>query len=54
MPSQSALAVQTQSAQMQEKVEQQHLKKLVLNYEHNQEAEEMKGATLRSNSFVVA
>lgn len=43
VPSESALAVQTQTAQMQEKVEQQHLKRLVLNYEQREEAEEMKG-----------
>lgn len=43
IPAESALAVHTRSAQLQDKVEQQHLKRLVLNYEQNQEAEELKG-----------
>lgn len=43
IPSESALAVQTRTAQMQDKVEQQHLKRLVLNYEQREEAEELKG-----------
>lgn len=43
IPSESALAVHTRSAQLQDKVEQQQLKRLVLNYEQNQEAEELKG-----------
>lgn len=43
IPSESALAVHTRSAQLQDKVEQQHLKRLVLNYEQSQEAEELKG-----------
>jgi len=43
IPSESTLAVQTRSAQEQAKVEQQHLKRLVLNYEQREEAEEMKG-----------
>lgn len=33
----------TRSAQQQDKVEQQHLKRLVLDYEQREEAEEMKG-----------
>lgn len=45
MPSASALAVHTRTAQLQDKVEQQHLKRLVLNYEQREEAEEMKGTT---------
>lgn len=43
VPSASALAVHTRSAQMQDKVEQQHLKRLVLDYEQREEAEELKG-----------
>lgn len=37
------MAIQTRSAQMRDKVEQQHLKRLVLNYEQREEAEELKG-----------
>ena len=37
------MAVHTRSAQMQDKVEQQHLKRLVLDYEQREEAEELKG-----------
>lgn len=43
IPAQSALAIQTRTAQMQDKVEQQQLKRLVLNYEQREEAEELKG-----------
>jgi len=43
VPSTSALAVHTRSAQLQDKVEQQHLKRLVLDYEQREEAEELKG-----------
>ena len=43
VPAESALAIQTRSAQLQDKVEQQHLKRLVLNYEQREEAEELKG-----------
>jgi regulator of nonsense transcripts 2 len=43
IPSEAALAVQTRSAQEQDKVEQQHLKRLVLDYEQREEAEEIKG-----------
>nr|VWO98994.1 Beta-xylanase (EC [Ganoderma boninense] len=43
IPAESALAIQTRTAQMQDKVEQQHLKRLVLNYEQREEAEELKG-----------
>ncbi|KAG6375457.1 ARM repeat-containing protein [Boletus reticuloceps] len=46
IPSESTLAVHTRSAQLQDKVEQQHLKRLVLNYEQSQEAEELKGSLL--------
>jgi regulator of nonsense transcripts 2 len=46
IPSESALAVQTRSAQEQDKVEQQHLKRLVLDYEQREEAEEIKGVSI--------
>lgn len=47
IPSESALAVQTRSAREQDKVEQQHLKRLVLDYEQREEAEEIKGKSPR-------
>ena len=50
IPSASALAVQTRSAQEQDKVEQQHLKRLVLDYEQREEAEEIKGGSNNSLS----
>ena len=43
IPSESALAVQTRTAQLQDKVEQQHLKRLVLDYEQREEVEELRG-----------
>lgn len=43
IPAESALAVQTRTAQLQDKVEQQHLKKLVLDYEQREEQEELRG-----------
>lgn len=46
IPSESALAVQTRSAQEQDKVEHQHLKRLVLDYEQREEAEEIKGGSM--------
>jgi len=39
------LAVQTRTAQLQDKVEQQQLKRLVLNYEKREEAEKLKGVS---------
>ncbi|KAI0633799.1 ARM repeat-containing protein [Trametes polyzona] len=48
IPAESTLAVQTRTAQMQDKVEQQHLKRLVLNYEQREEAEELKALEARS------
>lgn len=42
VPSGSTLAVQTRTAQMQDKEEQQQLKQLVLNYEQREELEELK------------
>lgn len=43
IPAESALAIHTRSAQLQDKVEQQQLKRLVLDYEMREEAEELKG-----------
>ncbi len=43
IPTSSALATQTLTAQMQDKAEQEQLKRLVLNYEQREEAEELKG-----------
>jgi regulator of nonsense transcripts 2 len=43
VPAESALAIQTRTAQLQDKVEQQQLKRLVLDYEQREEAEELKG-----------
>ncbi|KAF9051213.1 transcription factor [Hymenopellis radicata] len=48
VPSASALAVHTRSAQLQDKVEQQHLKRLVLDYEQREEAEELKALELQN------
>ncbi|KAJ8473021.1 hypothetical protein ONZ45_g16451 [Pleurotus djamor] len=45
VPSESALAVHTRSAQLQDKVEQQQLKQLVLDYEQREEAEEFRVKT---------
>lgn len=46
IPAESALAIQTRTAQLQDKVEQQHLKKLVLDYEQREEAEELRGESV--------
>lgn len=43
VPAESALAIQTRTAQLQDKVEQQQLKRIVLDYEQREEAEELKG-----------
>ncbi|KAF9227255.1 ARM repeat-containing protein [Gyrodon lividus] len=53
IPAESALAVHTRSAQLQDKVEQQHLKRLVLNYELSQEAEELKALENRSRGGAI-
>lgn len=45
IPAESTLAVQTRTAQMQDKVEQQQLKRLVLNYEQREEEEELRGGS---------
>lgn len=52
VPSASALAVQTRTAQLQDKVEQQQLKQLVLNYEQREELEELKGAIVHQASVL--
>ncbi|KAF5370880.1 hypothetical protein D9758_002015 [Tetrapyrgos nigripes] len=48
IPAESALAVHTRTAQLQDKVEQQQLKRLVLNYEQREEAEELKALEARN------
>ncbi|KAF8843012.1 ARM repeat-containing protein [Paxillus ammoniavirescens] len=53
IPAESALAVHTRSAQLQDKVEQQHLKRLVLNYEQSQEVEELKALENRSRGGAI-
>ncbi|KAF4563394.1 hypothetical protein EYR36_003837 [Pleurotus pulmonarius] len=53
VPSESALATHTRSAQLQDKVEQQQLKKLVLDYEQREEAEEMKALEARSRNGAI-
>lgn len=40
LPAESSIAIHTRSAQLQDKAEQQHLKRFVLNYEQREEAEE--------------
>ncbi|TFK44796.1 transcription factor [Crucibulum laeve] len=53
VPSESPLAVHTRSAQMQDKVEQQHLKRLVLDYEQREEAEEFKALEARNRAGAI-
>ncbi|EGO00054.1 hypothetical protein SERLA73DRAFT_88877 [Serpula lacrymans var. lacrymans S7.3] len=53
IPAESALAVHTRSAQLQDKVEQQHLKRLVLNYEQREEAEELKALETRNRAGAI-
>ncbi|TFK53931.1 transcription factor [Heliocybe sulcata] len=53
VPSESALAVQTRSAQLQDKVEQQQLKRLVLDYEQREEAEELKALETRTRGGAI-
>lgn len=50
VPATSTLAVHTRSAQLQDKVEQEHLKRLVLDYEQREEAEEMRAWEARSRT----
>ena len=47
IPETSSLAVHTRTAQLQDKVEQQQLKKLVLDYEQREGVEELKGKSIR-------
>ncbi|KAG6916674.1 hypothetical protein DXG01_005898 [Tephrocybe rancida] len=53
VPAESALAVHTKSAQLQDKVEQQHLKRLVLDYEQREEAEELKALEVRNRTAAI-
>ncbi|KAF7321619.1 Nonsense-mediated mRNA decay factor [Mycena kentingensis (nom. inval.)] len=53
VPSESALAVHTRTAQQQDRVEQQHLKRLVLDYEQREEAEEMKALEARNRAGAI-
>ncbi|KAJ7587199.1 ARM repeat-containing protein [Mycena floridula] len=54
VPASSALAVHTRDAQLQDKVEQQHLKRLVLDYEQrDSEAEEMKAFEARHRTGAI-
>lgn len=49
IPETTDLAIQTRSAQLQDKVEQQQLKKLVLDYEKREGVEEQKGEMAQSH-----
>ncbi|CAK5281737.1 unnamed protein product [Mycena citricolor] len=53
VPTESALAVHTLSAQQQDRVEQQHLKRLVLDYEQREEAEELKALEARNRAGAI-
>jgi regulator of nonsense transcripts 2 len=55
IPATSTIAIQTKNAQLQSKVEQQQLKKLVLDYEQRDSAEEMKAieASIRNKGIRV-
>ncbi|KAH9915683.1 ARM repeat-containing protein [Fomitopsis serialis] len=53
IPAESTLAAQTRAAQMQDKVEQQHLKRLVLQYEQREETDEMKALEARTRNGAV-
>ncbi|KAG6849824.1 hypothetical protein H0H93_004633 [Arthromyces matolae] len=53
VPAESALAVHTRTAQLQDKVEQQHLKRLVLDYEQREEAEELKALEARNRTAAI-
>ncbi|THH05283.1 hypothetical protein EW145_g4909 [Phellinidium pouzarii] len=50
IPADTALAAHTRTAQLQDKVEQQHLKQLVLNYEQREEVEELKALESRGRN----
>ncbi|KAG6886162.1 hypothetical protein C0993_000680 [Termitomyces sp. T159_Od127] len=53
VPAESALAVHTRSAQLQDRVEQQHLKRLVLDYEQREEAEELRALEARNRTAAI-
>jgi len=53
IPTSSTLATQTLSAQMQDKAEQQQLKRLVLKYEQREEAEELKAIEARNRNGAI-
>ncbi|KAJ3556426.1 hypothetical protein NM688_g2036 [Phlebia brevispora] len=53
IPAESTLAVQTRTAQLQDKVEQQHLKRLVLDYEQREEAEELRALEARNRAGAI-
>ncbi|KAK1225711.1 mRNA decay protein [Marasmius sp. AFHP31] len=53
VPSESALAVHTRTAQLQDKVEQQQLKRLVLDYEQREEAEELRALEARNRAGAI-
>jgi len=53
VPSGSALAIHTRTAQLQDKVEHQHLKRLVLDYEQREEAEELKALEARNRAGAI-
>ncbi|KAI5123948.1 hypothetical protein M0805_006362 [Coniferiporia weirii] len=50
IPADTALATHTRTAQLQDKVEQQHLKQLVLDYEQREEVEELKALESRTRN----
>jgi len=53
VPAASALAIHTRSAQLQDKEEQQELKRLVLDYEQREEAEEMRALEVRNRAGAI-
>ncbi|KAJ7217953.1 transcription factor [Mycena pura] len=53
VPAASDLAVHTRSAQQQDRVEQQQLKRLVLDYEQREEAEELKALEARNRAGAI-
>ncbi|KAH8119395.1 transcription factor [Phellopilus nigrolimitatus] len=53
IPSDTVLATHTRTAQLQDKVEQQHLKQLVLDYEQREEVEELKAIEARTRNGAI-
>ncbi|KAL5485215.1 NMD2 [Sanghuangporus weigelae] len=53
IPADTALAAQTRNAQLQDKEEQQQLKRLVLDYEHREEVEELKALESRTRNGAI-